>query len=93
MNLKDPPESIPPPEPIPSTKPPKPSLDGRDSVRLKFTVPKGKVSGLLGMMSLLQSNFNNLQIELLATEGQMSNQDYEDKIKETFVQLEINPEE
>ena len=38
-------------------------------------------------MNLLQSNFDSLQIELLATEGQMSDQDYEDKIKEAFVQL------
>ena len=43
-------------------------------------------------MNLLQSNYDNLQIELMATEGQMSNQDYEDKIKEAFVQLGIDPE-
>ena len=76
----------------PVPKPPSPP-DGRDSVRLKFTIPKGKVSGLMGVMNLLQSNFDNLQIELLATEGQMSDQDYEDKIKEAFVQLGIDPEE
>ena len=72
---------------------PEPTPDGRNSVRLKFTIPKGKVAGLMGVMNLLQSNFDNLQIELLATEGQMSNQDYEDKIKEAFVQLGIDPEE
>ena len=72
---------------------PKPSPDGRSSVYLKFTIPKGKVSGLMGVMNLLQSNFDSLQIELLATEGQMSNQDYEDKIREAFVQLGIDPEE
>ncbi len=70
-----------------------PTPDGRDSVRLKFTIPKGKVAGLMGVMNLLQSNFDNLEVELLATEGQMSNQDYEDKIKEAFVQLGIDPEE
>ena len=47
----------------------------------------------MGVMNLLQSNFENLQIELQATGGQMSNQDYEDKIKEAFVQLGIDPEE
>ena len=72
---------------------PEPTPDGRASVRLKFTVPRGKVAGLMGVMNLLQSNYDNLQIELLATEGQMSNQDYEDKIKEAFVQLGIEPEE
>ena len=72
---------------------PEPPPDGRNSVHLKFTIPKGKVAGLMGVMRLLQSNFDNLQIELLATEGQMSDQDYEDKIKEAFVQLGIDPEE
>ena len=91
------------PEPIPATgsdtggiadsPAPDPTPDGRDKVRLKFTIPKGKVSGLMGVMNLLQSNFDSLQIELLATEGQMSDQDYEDKIKEAFVQLGIDPEE
>ena len=47
----------------------------------------------MGVMNLLQSNFDNLEVELLATEGQMSDQDYEDKIKEAFVQLGIDPEE
>ena len=65
----------------------------RNKVRLKFTIPKGQVSQLMGVMNLLQSNFDSLQIELLATEGQMSNQDYENKIKEAFVQLGIDPEE
>ena len=65
----------------------------RNKVRLKFTVPKEQVSRLMGVMNLLQSNFDSLQIELLATEGQMSNQDYEDKIKEAFIQLGIDPEE
>ena len=72
---------------------PEPTPDGRASVHLKFTIPKGKVAGLMGVMNLLQLNFDNLQIELLATEGQMSDQDYEDKIKEAFVQLGIDPEE
>ena len=70
-----------------------PTPDGRASVHLKFTIPRGKVAGLMGVMNLLQLNFDNLQVELLATEGQMSDQDYEDKIKEAFVQLGIDPEE
>lgn len=53
----------------------------------------GKTYQTDGLKNLLQSNFDNLQIELLATEGQTSDQDYEDKIKEAFVQLGIDPEE
>ena len=99
--IEKPPEFIPPPpEPVyppgggdeeEIADPPTPV--GRASVQLKFTIPRGKVAGLMGVMNLLQSNFESLQIELLATEGQMSDQDYEDKIKEAFVQLGIDPEE
>ena len=66
------------------------SPSGRKSVRLKFTVPQGQVSSLMGMMNLLQSNFNTLQIELTATDGEMSEQEYEDKIKEALDQLGVD---
>ena len=62
----------------------------RKSVRLKFTVPQGRVSSLMGMMNLLQSNFNTLQIELTASDGEMSEQEYEDKIKEGLDQLGVD---
>lgn len=62
----------------------------RKEIYLQFTVPKGQVAGLMGVMNLLQLNFDNLQIELRATGGEMSEQDYEDKIKEAFAQLEID---
>ena len=44
----------------------------------------------MGVMNLLQLNFDNLQIDLRATGGEMSEQDYEDKIKEAFAQLGID---
>ena len=61
-------------------------------VSLRFTVPEGQVPGLLGMMSLLQSNFDQLHIQLRATGGEMSEQEYEDTIGETVVQLGIELE-
>ena len=61
-----------------------------NSVRLKFRVPQGRVSSLLEMMNYLQLNFNTLQLELTATDGEMSEQNYEDKIKETLNQLGID---
>ncbi len=67
-----------------------PELSGRKEIHLQFTVPRGKVAGLMGVMNLLQLNFDNLQIELRATDGEMSEQDYEDKIKEAFAQLGID---
>jgi len=65
----------------------------KDKVHLKFQVPKGKVSSIMGVINLLQSKFENLSIELTATEGAISEQDYEDKIKETFRQLGIDLED
>lgn len=67
-----------------------PESSGRKEIHLQFTVPKGKVAGLMGVMNLLQANFDNLRIDLRATDGEMSEQDYEDKIKEAFAQLGID---
>jgi len=61
----------------------------RRRLRLRFTVPKGKVSGLMGMMNLLQRKFDRLDIVLSAENGEISEQEYEDKIQETFRQLGI----
>jgi len=70
-----------------------PGIGGKGKVHLKFQVPKGKVAQIMGVMNLLQSKFGNLEIEIIATNGQISEQDYEDKIKETFRQLGIEVDE
>lgn len=66
----------------------------KDKVQLKFQVPKGKISNIMGVMNLLQNKFETLQIELVACDGNISEQDYEDKIKEAFRQMgiELNEE-
>ncbi|MBL7062619.1 MAG: ATP-binding protein [Anaerolineae bacterium] len=61
----------------------------RRRVRLQFTVPKGKVAGLMGVMNLLQYKFDRLEVVLSAEHGEISEQEYEDKIQETFRQLGI----
>ena len=61
----------------------------RRHVRLHFTVPKGKVSGLMGVLNLLQYKFRRLDVTLVAEEGEISEQEYEDKVRETFRQLGI----
>jgi hypothetical protein len=63
--------------------------DTLEKVHLKFQIPKGKVSSVMGMMNLLHSKFESLEIEINAARGEMSKQDYEDKIEETLRQLEI----
>jgi len=90
------------PAPQINTEPPKwgvgaiaviPGIAGKGKVHLRFQVPKGKVAQIMGVMNLLQSKFDNLEIEIVATNGQISEQDYEDKIKETFRQLGVEVEE
>jgi hypothetical protein len=75
-------------EPVPERQKP-----FKQTVQLSFTLPKGKVAGLMGVMNLLQANFNTLKIQLNAEDGKISEQDYEDKIKESFRQMGIDPEE
>ena len=58
-------------------------------VVLRFEVPKGKVSSIMGVMTLLQSKFSSVQVEIVATDGEISERDYEDKIMEAFRQLGI----
>ena len=65
----------------------------REKIQLRFSVPKGKVANIMGVMNLLQTKFETLQIELSAKDGNMSEQDYEDKIKETFRQMGIEVDE
>ena len=44
----------------------------------------------MGELNLLQSKFDLLEIELIAKQGEISKQDIEDKIQETFRQLNID---
>ena len=70
-----------------------PGIAGKDKVHLRFQVPKGRISQIMGVMNLLQSKFGHLEVEIMATDGQISEQDYEDKIKEAFRQLGIDVNE
>jgi hypothetical protein len=65
----------------------------RSRLRLRFAVPKGKVASLMGVMNLLQSRFNRMEVTLQVEQGQLSEQEYEDKIREAFRQMGIDVEE
>ena len=43
----------------------------------------------MGIMNYLQSKFGSIEIELNASEGNISELDYEDKIREAFRQMGI----
>ncbi len=64
----------------------------RENLLFRFIVPRGKVADIMRVLNYLQSKFNTLEIELIATEGKISNQDIEDKIREAFRQLGIEIE-
>lgn len=66
-----------------------PQRTGKETVKLRFTVPKGKVASIMGVMNFLQSKFGNIEIELIASAGNITEQDYEDKIREAFRQMGI----
>jgi hypothetical protein len=61
----------------------------KDKIQIKFKIPKGKIASIMGIMNLLQSKFENLEIELIATDGSISEQDYDDKVIEAFRQLGV----
>ena len=61
----------------------------RRRLRLQFTVPKGKVANLMGVMNFLQHKFNRLDVVLSAEQGLITEQEYDDKIGEAFRQLGI----
>lgn len=65
----------------------------KENLLFRFIIPKGKVADIMRVMNFLQGKFGTLEIELIATDGKISNQDYEDKIKEAFRQLGIELEE
>ena len=59
-------------------------------LQLRFSIPKGKVSNIMGMMHLLNSRFENLEITISASEGSISENEIEERIKETFIQTGID---
>lgn len=56
-------------------------------------MPKGKVASLMGVMNLLQSKFARMDVTLSVNDGQLSEQDYEDKVREAFRQMGVEARE
>jgi len=70
---------------VPST----PTAGEYQQLHFNFVVPKGKVSSLMGVLNYLQSRFNRLELSVNVGEGQLTEQEYEDKVKEAFRQMGI----
>lgn len=60
-----------------------------EALELRFTLPKGKVNDVAKIMHTLQLNFENIEIQLSAADGEMSQSDYENRVIEAFNQLGI----
>lgn len=58
-------------------------------LHFNFIVPKGKISSLMGVLNFLQSRYNHVEISLNLGDGQLSEQEFEDKVKEAFRQMGI----
>ena len=66
-----------------------PTAGKYQQLHFNFVVPKGKVSSLMGVLNFLQSCYNRLELSVNVGEGQLSEQEYEDKVKEAFRQMGI----
>jgi len=62
-------------------------------INLRFSVPRGKVSGIMGMMSYLQSKFQSIELQISAENGHMTEDEFRNKIKEALQQLGISLED
>lgn len=76
----------------PPLSPTAPVAGKYEQLHFNFVVPKGKVSSLMGVLNFLQSRYNRVEISLNLGDGQLSEQEFEDKVKEAFRQMGIEIE-
>ena len=63
-----------------------------DNIHLSIEIPLGKVSDISRILNYLQTKFQTIRIDIDAKNGEISKQDYENKIKEALKQLGIDIE-
>jgi hypothetical protein len=70
------------------------SVSGQHStgkeLALAFKVPRGKISEIMRVMNYLQTRFQSLEINIKATDGHISEDDYANKILEALSQLGVD---
>ena len=70
-----------------------PSISNEISeIQITIEIPRGQVSQIMGLMNFLQQKYQRLSLQIVATDGTMSDGELSDRIKETLKQLGINPE-
>jgi len=68
---------------------PVPQSGGFKQLKLEFDLPRGKVSSLMGILNFLQSRFGRMKITLNVEDGELTEQEFEDRIREAFRQMGI----
>ena len=66
---------------------------GTQSLRLRFLVPKGRVSSLMGLLNYLQLEFDRMELSLRVEERAISERDYEEEVVESFRLMGVDAEE
>ena len=56
---------------------------------MSFVIPRGKLSDVMGVLRLLSERFQRIEFELRAVEGEISENEIEERIKEAFNQMKI----
>ncbi len=74
------------------SKPPEVTEKVMTELTLKFGIPRGKVSQIMGVLNFLQNKYHSLDMEITAREGSMSEKEYSEKVKEALRQLGIHIE-
>jgi hypothetical protein len=59
------------------------------TLTLAFTIPRGRVSGLMGVLHFLQTKYAHMEITLHLRDGALSDQELEEKVMEAFRQMGI----
>ena len=71
---------------------PLPDGQSKKTIGIRFRLPHGKVSNVAQHLNQLQSSFQNMQLELKASEGEISEDDYAE-FKDNLRELDIEIEE
>jgi len=58
-----------------------------DHITVNFEIPLGKVSDILGMLNFIRQKYNKVEININATNGEMKEEDYINKVEETLRQI------
>jgi hypothetical protein len=75
---------------VEKTKPLEPIGTTRHDLSIRFLIPRGKISQIMGVMNFLQSKFQSLEMEIKARDGSLTEDEYTSKIKEALKQLGID---